>query len=258
MELFESVYRFIGWWIINIDLLLILFLLIGGALAWLHRKKWARRFIFLGCFGFVFLGLSSVSVMIFSGLENRFPQIQHIPPETKGMILLGGSFDEYTSLARKETAYNLTAGKFIRFVELALENPGLQLIFTGNPFEAETAKKGFKALGLNPDRVVFEGMSKSTIENAAKTLELLKNNEGETWVLVTSAYHMPRSVGLFRKGGIKLIPYPVDYHTTGTDEWLPYIGLTVGLDAWSAASREWLGMFANYLTGRSDELYPGP
>ena len=73
---------------------------------------------------------------------------------------------------------------------------------------------------------------------------------------MTSAYHMPRSTGLFRKAGFNVIPYPVDYHTPGNYEMWFFIGLKMNLDAWHASAREWLGMLANYLMGRSDELYP--
>lgn len=259
MSYAETVYRFFGWWIINIDLLLILFILVGALFALFKNKKWAKRFILIACFGFVFMGLSGVSVFILTNLENRFPKLETIPPEAKGVIQLGGSFDIHTSLARHEVAYNLTASKLIRFVELAHQYPHLQLIFTGSPIEVEMAKKELQALGLDLTRVKFEGLSKNTRDNAAKTLELLNNNHGETWVLMTSAYHMPRAVGLFRKGNIKIVPYPVDYHTSGKYEWLPYIGLLTSFEAWNAASREWLDMFANYyLMGKTDELYPKP
>jgi uncharacterized SAM-binding protein YcdF (DUF218 family) len=130
------------------------------------------------------------------------------------------------------------------------------LVYTGNAFETETAKKEFKALGLDPTTIQFEGNSKNTMENAGKTKEMLNPNPQDQWVLVASAYHIPRAIGLFRKAGFHVIPYPVDYHTPGNYEPWFFIGLKMNLDAWHASSREWLGMLANYLMGRSDELFP--
>jgi uncharacterized SAM-binding protein YcdF (DUF218 family) len=256
MSLFESVYRFFGWWIINIDLLFIFFLLFGAILLLLKKRKWGKRFVLFSCMGFVFFAIVPVGLWTFEDLENRFAKMTSIPPHAKGMILLGGSFDVMTTRGRGETAYNLAAGRFIQFVEIAKANPHLQLVFTGTPFEAETAKKEFKALGLDPASIHFEENSKDTKENAAKTKELLKPNSQEQWLLVTSAYHMPRSVGLFRKAGFNVVPYPVDYHTPGNYEMWFFLGLKLNLDAWQASSREWLGMVINYLVGRSDVVYP--
>jgi uncharacterized SAM-binding protein YcdF (DUF218 family) len=258
MATFESVYRFFGWWIINIDLLLLLTLLIGSIFLFFRKIKWGKRCVLISCLGFVIFATVPFSLWIVENLENRFPRVDHIPPDVKGMILLGGSFDKRTSLARGETAYNLTAGRFIQFVELAKANPHLELAFTGNDFEVKTAKKVFQALGIDPSRVLFEEGSRDTKDNAAKSATLLNPHSTEKWLLMTSAYHMPRSVGLFRKAGFNIIPYPVDYHTPGNYEPLFFLGLNLSLDAWAAGSREWLGMLINYLVGRSDELYPGP
>lgn len=255
MNLFESVYRFFGWWVINIDLLFILFLLLGAIFLIFKKGTFGKKLVIFGCFGLTLFAIVPVGLWTFEMLENRFPKVTSISPTTKGMILLGGSFDRMTSQARGETAYNLAAGSFIWFVKTAKANPHLQLVFTGTPFEAETAKKEFKALGLDPSTVLYEDKSKDTKDNAAKTQELINPNPQDQWLLVTSAYHMPRSVGLFRKAGFNVIPCPVDYHTPGNYEMWFFIGLKTNLDAWHAASREWLGMIINYLMGRSDKIY---
>jgi uncharacterized SAM-binding protein YcdF (DUF218 family) len=258
MNIFESIYRFFGWWIINIDMLFILFLLLGVALLLFKKQKWGKRFFTFSCLGLVVFAIVPIGLWTFEGLENRFPKVHQIPPTAKGMILLGGAFDKMTSLARGETAYTLAGGNFITFVEIAKANPHLQLVFSGNAFEADTAKKEFKALGLDPSLIQFEGNSTNTMENAGKTKELLHPNPQDQWILVTSAYHMPRSTGLFRKAGFNVIPYPVDYHTPGNYEMWFFIGLKMNLDAWHASAREWLGMLINYLMGRSDAFYPKP
>lgn len=258
MTLFESIYRFFGWWIINVDLFLLVFLFLGSGFLLIQRKKWGKRFLFISCFGFAFLSIVPIGVGIFEALEDRFPPLHHIPANTKGIILLGGNFNPQITLWRGETAYNLNAGYFIRFVELAKEYPHLQLVFTGTPFEVETAKKEFKALGLDSSAILFEGESKDTKDNASKTSAYLNPKPGEVWVLLTSAYHMPRSVGLFRKAGVEVIPYPSDYHTPPYYALWIFPGLKLNLDAWQVVSREWLGMLINYLMGRSDELYPSP
>lgn len=256
MALFESIFRFFGWWIINIDVLLILLLIIGGVFFLFRNNKWGKRFLVFSSFWLILFTIVPIGLWTFENLENRFPKMASVPPAAKGMILLGGSFDPWTTPAREETAYNLTAGKFIYFVELAKAHPHLQLVFSGNAFENETAKKEFKALGLDPSTIQFAESAKNTLENAARTKELLNPAPQDHWLLVTSAYHMPRSVGLFQKAGFHVIPYPVDYHTPGNYEMLIPFGLQLNLDAWQASSREWLGMLVNYLMGRSNILFP--
>jgi uncharacterized SAM-binding protein YcdF (DUF218 family) len=258
MTTFESIYRFFGWWIINIDLFLLLLMILGGGLLFIKKNSLGKRCLLISCMSLVFLGVVPSTLWIFENLENRFPKVAQIPTDAKGIILLGGSVDKMTSLGRGETAYNLTAGRFIGFVELAKKYPDLQLAFTGTPFETEIAQKDFLALGLDPARVQFEQNSKDTRDNAAKTAALLHPQPHEKWVLVTSAYHMPRSVGLFRKAGFNVIPCPMDYHAPGQYEMWFFLGLALSLEAWQASSREWLGMIINYIMGRSDDLYPGP
>ena len=115
-----------------------------------------------------------------------------------------------------------------------------------------------KGLGLDPSHVIFENNSTNTTENAAQSARLLQPKPDEKWVLITSAYHMPRSVALFRKAGFNVIPFPVDYHTTGEYEPWFFLGLHLNLDGWAASSREWLGMVMNYIMGRTVEIYPSP
>lgn len=256
MALFESIYRFFGWWIINIDMFFLVILLAGGGLLAFKRRQWGKRLILISCIGFSFFGIVPVGLWTLEQLENRFSKEETIPPDAKGIICLGGSFDPLASQPRGETSYNLAGGRFIRFVQLARAYPHLQLVCTGTSFEAETAKKELQALGIDPSSILFEADSKDTKGNALKTAELIHPQPQDKWILLTSAYHMPRSVALFRKAGFNVIPYPVDYHTPGNYEPWFFIGLKLNLDAWQASSREWLGMVINYIMGRSDEIFP--
>ncbi len=257
MALFESIYRFFGWWIINIDMVFVVLLVMGGVLFAFKKNTWGKRLILTGCSGFVFFAIVPVGLWTLEALENRFPKIERIPQDAKGVILLGGSFDRITTYGRGETAYNLAAGRFIRFVQLIPHHPHLRFVFTGNPFEVETAKKELQALNIAPSPLLFEGDSKDTKDNAFKTAAMLHPKPQDKWILMTSAYHMPRAVGLFRKAGFTVIPYPVDYHTPGKYEPWFFIGLQLNLDGWHASAREWLGMVANFFMGRSDEVFPG-
>ena len=86
---------------------------------------------------------------------------------------------------------------------------------------------------------------------------MIKPKRDEKWVLVTSAYHMPRAVSLFEAAGWNIIPYPVDYHTPKSIPWyFINFNLSTGLFAWSNGIREIGGLITNYLSGRSNVLFP--
>ncbi|MBT4260207.1 MAG: YdcF family protein, partial [Nitrospina sp.] len=115
------------------------------------------------------------------------------------------------------------------------------------------ARKVFSQIGLDPERVRFESDSKNTLENALKSYELIKPAPDQRWILVTSAFHMPRSVGLFRKVGWNVIPYPVDFNTTKSIR-LKFDLREIG--RFSQGIREWVGLFIYWAMGRTSELFP--
>jgi len=91
------------------------------------------------------------------------------------------------------------------------------------------------------------------------TKDLVHPKPGEKWLLVTSAAHMPRSIGLFRKADFDVIPYPVAFKSTGKDgQW--YVPRTAGaaLGHIETAVHEYVGLWIYYQTGRIDDLFPGP
>jgi uncharacterized SAM-binding protein YcdF (DUF218 family) len=198
-------------------------------------------------------------------LENRYPRLERIPKDATGIIVLGGSFNLKVTQTRHVTSYNNAAGRIIAFAELAHQNPDKHLVFSGrghvdnnNLSESHLAKKLFKGLGLDVSKITFEDKSKNTLENAVFTARLLKPNLQEKWVLVTSAYHMPRAANLFHKAGFHIIPYPVDYHTTGQYQFRLNLDVCSAFKAWRIAFPEFLSLTRNYLNGQSDEWIPGP
>ena len=149
------------------------------------------------------------------------------------------------------------------FVWLARVYPDAVLLYTGGSGSllnqekkpSIVARKFFSQLGLNPKRVRFESDSKNTLENALKSYELIKPTPGQKWILVTSAYHMPRSVGIFRKVGWNVIPYPVDFNTTKNFR-INFDLRQIG--RFSQGLREWVGLVAYRMKGEMTKLFPGP
>jgi uncharacterized SAM-binding protein YcdF (DUF218 family) len=107
--------------------------------------------------------------------------------------------------------------------------------------------------------LTIERRSRNTQENAEFSKVVAAPKNGERWLLVTSAFHMPRSVGLFRKAGFAVEPYPVDWRAGGPADLLMPHALSIdGLSLVDVGVREWMGLFAYWVTGKTGELLPGP
>ncbi len=146
-------------------------------------------------------------------------------------------------------------------------HPGARILFSGGSGqlfydganEAETAARMFASFGIDPGRIELEDRSRNTVENATLSHAVAKPQAGERWLLVTSAYHMPRSVGCFRAAGFPVEAYPVDFRTRGwADATRPFASVGGGLRRVDIAVREWIGLAAYRVTGRIDALVPGP
>src|SRR3990172_7355044 len=108
---------------------------------------------------------------------------------------------------------------------------------------------------MDTQRILFEADSRNTYENAEFSKRVAQPAGGESWILVTSAFHMPRAVGSFRKAGWTVIPYPVDYMTSGSQTLAPTFDLGGGLSGAATVLHEWLGLTFYYLTGRTNAWY---
>ena len=132
------------------------------------------------------------------------------------------------------------------------------LVFAGPP-ESAFVLDLFERFGIPRARFQVEERSRNTVENAVYSKALAAPKPGERWLLVTSAYHMPRAIGAFRKAGFDVDAYPVDYRTAGAEDLLiPFEDAASGLRRTDIAAREWIGLLAYRLVGRTDALFPGP
>jgi uncharacterized SAM-binding protein YcdF (DUF218 family) len=90
------------------------------------------------------------------------------------------------------------------------------------------------------------------------TRALINPAPGETWLLVTSASHMPRSVGVFRQAGFPIVPWPVNYRTGRSLAALYDAPFPERIQQFEGALREWVGLTAYWLMGRTDAVFPAP
>jgi uncharacterized SAM-binding protein YcdF (DUF218 family) len=247
---------------------LYLVLAAGIALLWTPWRRAGRVLATLAFVVSLALGSSPLGSLALNALENRFPAPDTLPAKIDGIVVLGGDIDPRMMRLRNATP-GADAQRQIAFADLARRYPDAKLVYSGgsgrlierDDTDSDGAKKLLPMLGLDPTRVMFEDRSRNTWENAAFARELGQPKDGETWLLVTSAFHMPRSVGCFRMAGWKnLIPYPVGYWTppSVTGDWWPALTFDGGLRPLFIASREFAGLLYYRLTGRVDAWFPAP
>ena len=246
--------------------LLLIVLALGVLLLWTPWRRGGRRLIGLVTLALLGLAVFPFGQLVTQSLENRIPPPKELPEEVAGIVVLGGMIDQFVSAARGQPSMGGAVERLTEFAALARRYPGAKLVFSGGSGnlldqsikESDEAKPFLATLGVDPARVMFEGDSRNTFENAVYSKQVAQPAAGETWILITSAFHMPRALGCFRQTGWTVIPYPVDYNTTGTMELTAGFNLIGGLNGVSAALHEWLGLMFYYLTGRTNTLYPAP
>ena len=213
------------------------------------------------------LGLSPVGNALILPLEQRFPPWNAVRGAPDGIIVLGGAITPDISSVRDDVALNEAAERMTVVSGLARRYPEARILFTGGSgallpgpgTEAEFALRLFERFGIARSRILLEDRSRNTIENAIFSKSLAAPKPGERWLLVTSAFHLPRAVGVFRKAGFEVEPYPVDWRTRGPqDAWRPFATMGEGLRRTDIAVREWVGLPVYWLIGKSSELFPAP
>lgn len=245
-------------------------ILVGIVGALLLRTRFSRagwRLVVASLVLLAVFGLSPIGNALIVPLEERFPTWDHGRGAPHGIVVLGGALSPDVSHARDTVALNEAAERLTAVVELARRYPDARIIFSGGSGavifserpEAEFALRLLETLGVARGRVVAEDKSRNTVENARFSREIAQPKPGERWLLVTSAYHLPRAMGIFRKAGFPVEAHPVDWRTRGPSDALrPFPTMGEGLRRTDTAVREWIGLAAYWLGGWSSELFPGP
>jgi len=264
--MFFPLSKILGFFAIPSDLVISIGLL-GLLLLPTRFARAGRALAFASLIVLAILGLSPVGNALMIPLEDRFPRWDAARGAPDGIIVLGGAISPDVSAARDEVALNEAAERLTVAAELARRYPAVRIVFSGGSgaliydegAEAPFALRLLEDLGIPRARILLEDRSRNTVENAIFSKALIQPKPGERWLLVTSAHHLPRAIGVFRKMGFAVEPYPVDWRTRGAADALhPFATLGDGLRRSDTAVREWVGLAVYWLTGRSSALFPGP
>ncbi|QEE45953.1 YdcF family protein [Rhizobium sp. WL3] len=232
--------------------------------------RWLRTAVAALSLSLVVLFLTlytTLGSLLLQRLEARFPRPAADPQALSCMIVLGGAFETEVTTARGGMDLNQAADRFVEALRLAILYPDAKILVSGGDGSLSGAYEGdaaasirfFEAFGIARDRLIAETTSRNTDENAQNSRELLASSGLGQCLLITSAFHMPRSVGLFRKAGVEVAPWPVDFRTAGNVSLaLDFTQPSLNAQHMSTAVREWVGLLAYRALGRIDDVFPAP
>jgi uncharacterized SAM-binding protein YcdF (DUF218 family) len=227
------------------------FLISIGALGMLisYTRYWAvgRKLLLICVAGLLLCGFLPVGNLLLIPIEARFPPRQVQSAYIDGIVVLGGGVE-----------------RIIEAVALARDFPSARVVYTGGNVnsawdtrEADIAARLFDRLGVARDRLLLEEHARNTLENAEFAKAIAAPKPGEHWLLVTSASHMPRAIGVFRNVAFPVEAYPVDWKANGWSDLFKFQHtFSDGIVLVDVGAREWMGLLAYRLMGRTSELLP--
>ncbi|MDO8838153.1 MAG: YdcF family protein [Parvibaculum sp.] len=208
----------------------------------------------------VLLAVLPVGDLLLRPLETQFPPAP-VLERVDGIVVLGGAEDARKTSLWGQTQLNESAERLTSAVVLARRYPQARILFAGGSgalrdvagsaySEAAVARQFFIDQGLPSSRLLFESRSRNTAENARHSFELAAPGVDETWVLITSAFHMPRAMRSFEAAGWpEIVAYPVDYRTGRFADGIGW-DLPRNLALVNTAIKEYAGLIAYRITGR--------
>jgi uncharacterized SAM-binding protein YcdF (DUF218 family) len=244
---------------------ILLILLCAGVLLLRRRERLGRRLIGVSAVAFALVAVVPVWAWLIAPLESRFPSPEPITEAPDGIVVLGGALGTEITRLHGQIMLNGASERLVAMANLGRRFPRARIIYTGGSSSLRTPElraahyipEVAQQLGLDSNRVELEAKARNTFENARESLALAAPKPGQTWLLVSSAAHMPRSVGCFRKVGFPVLPYPVDFRA-GLDGWRLDFRLGPNLQRLDEVAKEWVGLLVYYLSDRTESLLPGP
>jgi uncharacterized SAM-binding protein YcdF (DUF218 family) len=240
--------------------------LVGLLLLVTRWRRAGRRLLVTSFILLVLIGTLQAGGLLVQILEQRFPPWDATRGAPDGIIVLGGAISPGLSRFYGTAQLGDNAERVTIIAALARAYPDARIIYTGGDAslradqgrEADYLYPLLDSFGVPRSRVLLENRSRNTYENAVFTHDLVKPRPNERWLLVTSAAHMPRAVGCFRRAGFAVEAYPVDWHSTPDFDFALHRRIASGLSLFDFATHEWAGLFIYWLRGRTSEFFPSP
>ncbi|HCH32340.1 MAG TPA: YdcF family protein [Oceanospirillaceae bacterium] len=248
----------LAWLLLAVDSLLVLWLCVAVFCLYMGWHKVAKKLLLSLAILSLIIAVFPVGEWLYYPLEKQNPP-SALATHIDGVVVLGGGESVALTHAWQQAALGDGAERLTTMVTLANAYPKAPIIFTSGSGRmvaqgttgAQVANDFALSMGLTPGRITLESESRNTVENAVLSKQLVKPKVGQRWLLVTSAFHMPRSLAVFCKAGWPMLPYAVDYRAQKGNLLRLDWDFAKHLKNLNQAFKEWLGLAAYKLTGKA-------
>lgn len=207
---------------------------------------------------FVLLGFLPVGPNLVVYLESQYGKPNPMPANVTGIVVLGGVINGERSEHYQQVSLNDYAERITEMIRLSHIYPQARIIFSGgsgqfdqtSPKESEKVRTLLKNMDINTSRFEYDDRSRNTYENMLESSKIAHPQPGDKWLLVTSAFHLPRSMAIFKKGGWDITPYPAGYLEDGSYIWYPTLDVLGNFYKLQVATKEIVGIIAYSLTDK--------
>jgi uncharacterized SAM-binding protein YcdF (DUF218 family) len=252
------------WLFASPDNLLLILILVTLIFLYVGKQQIAKKILTIASGLLIIIAFFPVGEWLLYPLESRFQTAPSLPEKVDGIIVLSGAENAELSHIWNQVELGDAAERDLAFLTLARQHTKAKLVFTGGTGSlinqeykgADVAKKLFAQQGFDTTRIIFERESRNTYENAIYSKKIVNPIKGQSWVLITTSWHMPRSVGIFCKAEWPVIPYPIDHQTNKDNLFRIDFDLSANLIVLKTSIKEWLGLFAYYLSGKTTAFLP--
>jgi uncharacterized SAM-binding protein YcdF (DUF218 family) len=253
----------IGWYLVAPGNLLYLFALAGVVCYWTGHSRKAGILLSMMIVLMSVVAFFPVGDWLLYPLESQVAQ-RDMPPQIDGIIVLSGGVSARLTLMKGRSEVNEQVDRELAFIDLAKRHQNAKLLYTGGAsglgrqeYKGANAAAVFLAEhGFPSERLILEDESRNTFESAVLSKRRVSPADDETWVLITTAWHMPRALGVFCEMGWPIVPYPVDYRTQSDTLFKLAFDYSGHLQKLNVGVKEWLGLIAYSFAGKTGELLP--
>ena len=243
--------------------LLIILIIFGTFFKFLNKKKLSKFFFLFSFFFFIIVGVFPLGSFLLFKLEQNYQTLSIIPNDIYGILILGGPSSSNLTRQHNQVSFNEAGERLTETIKIIRNFNPKKIIFTGGSYEqtfenshAFVAKKFFSEIGIDISKFIFEYQSRNTYENILFSKKIASPNTDEKWLIITSSFHMKRTMNIAEKLEWNLIPYPVDFRTGKYFSFKPsFVNFLENFSTFNLASHEFFGLFSYYLLGRTSKIY---
>ena len=255
--------KFIWLFLSPLNLIILLFLLYFF-LKLINFKNTSKFVLVLIFSFFIIVAILPTGIYLLVKLETKYSNLKKLPEIVDGILILGGPSNPSLTEKYDQVSFNSHGERLTESIKIINKYKSAKVIFSGgselsgfNNTHSYVAKKFFEEMGIKKNRVIYESKSRNTYENIIFSKKIAKPKSDETWILITSAFHMPRSLNIAKKQKWNFIPYSVDYQTSGdqTNFKITIFKILENINFFDLASHEWVGLISYYILKRSNSIY---